>query len=61
MSGRLVRSPLAAGTTRFSVALDARAKRALRRHGRLALTAKVVLKPASGPAVTLTRALLLHS
>ncbi len=41
--GLLARSPLQAGTAAFSVALDARAKRALRLHGRLALSVKIVL------------------
>jgi hypothetical protein len=53
--GRLVRSSAPAGTVSFTVSLDATAKRALRRHHRLALTVKIVLMPVYGAAQTLTR------
>ena len=59
--GRLVRSATPAGKVSFTVALDAAAKRALRRHHKLALTAKIVLIPAHGAEVTITRSLLLRS
>jgi hypothetical protein len=45
---------------RFSVALNRRAKAALRRKGSLALSAKVVLKPAGGSAASITRRVVLH-
>jgi plastocyanin len=55
--GRLVRSSAPAGTVSFTVSLDAAAKRALRRHHKLALTVKIVLTPVHGAALTLTRSL----
>jgi hypothetical protein len=58
--GRLVRNSLHAGTITFSVALDRRARRALRRHGRLALTVRIVLAPVHGAALTVTRSVLVH-
>ncbi|HXB37621.1 MAG TPA: hypothetical protein VNU75_07945 [Acidimicrobiales bacterium] len=58
--GRLVRSSAPAGTVSFTVALDAAAKRALRRHHKLALVVKIVLTPVHGTAVTLTRSLVLR-
>jgi plastocyanin len=58
--GRLVRSSLAAGTVRFSVALNRRAKAALLRKGSLALSAKVLLKPVGGSAASITRRVVLH-
>jgi plastocyanin len=60
-AGRLVRSSLRAGTFSFAVPLSARAKRALARRGRLALSVKVVLTPASGSAVTIARSVVLHA
>jgi plastocyanin len=59
--GRLVRAAAPAGKVSFTVALDAAAKRALRRHHKLALTARIVLTPAHGAAVTITRSVLLRS
>jgi plastocyanin len=58
--GRLLRSSLPAGTTTFTVTVDAKARRALRVHGRLALTVKIVLTPSHGSAVTVTRSVALH-
>jgi plastocyanin len=58
--GRLVRSSLHAGRVPFSVALNARARRGLRTHRRLALTAKIVLTPATGAAVGVTRSIVLR-
>jgi hypothetical protein len=58
--GSLVRSPLRAGTASFSVALDARARRALRRHGHLALSVKITLSVAHSPSLTITRAVVAH-
>jgi plastocyanin len=59
--GRLVRSSLHAGTVSFTVALSARAKRALARHRRLALTVKLAIRPVHGAAVTVTRGVVLHA
>jgi hypothetical protein len=59
--GRLVRSSLEAGNVSFSVPLTARGKASLRRHRRLALTAKITLTPLHGAAVTITRTVILHA
>jgi hypothetical protein len=58
--GRTDRSSLRAGTVTFAVALDARARRALRVHGRLALTVKILLTSAHGTTVTLSRHVLVR-
>ncbi len=59
--GRLVRSSLYAGTVPFSVSVSAKARRALTRHRRLALTVRIVLTPLHGAAVTITRGVLLRA
>ncbi len=59
--GRLVLSSLRAGRDTFRVPVNARARRALRAHGHLALTVKLLLSPAQGSAVTLTRSVVLHA
>jgi plastocyanin len=59
--GRLMRSSLYAGTTSFTVPLNAKGKAALRRQRRLALTVKITLTPQHGAAVTVTRVLVLHA
>jgi hypothetical protein len=58
--GRLVRSLLHAGTVSFAVPLSSKAKRALERRHRLALSVKVTLLPAQGSAVGVTRSVVLH-
>jgi len=58
--GRLVRSPLSTGTVSFKVALDMKARRALRSRHRLALSVKVLITSAQGSAVTVTRGVLVH-
>jgi plastocyanin len=58
--GRLVRAVLHAGTVSFAVPLSAKARGALERHRRLALTVKVILMPAHGAAVGVTRSVMLH-
>jgi len=58
--GRLVRSSLYAGTTSFTVQLNAKGKAALRRRRRLELTAKITLTPLNGAAVTVTKSVVLH-
>ena len=58
--GRTVRSSVPAGTVAFTVMLNAKAKRALGLHGRLALSVKLVLTSTHGPSVTLTRAVVVR-
>jgi plastocyanin len=59
--GRIVRSSLTAGTARFSILLNRRARAALERKGRLALSVKLVIKPTSGAAMSVTRGVVLHA
>jgi hypothetical protein len=59
--GRLVRSSLYAGSVSFAVTLDAKARRALKRHHRLALTVKIVLTPVTGAPVTVNRSVVEHA
>jgi plastocyanin len=59
--GRLVRYSLRPGTATFTVTLDAKARHALRVHGHLALTVKIVLTPQHGSAVTLIRSVVAHA
>jgi plastocyanin len=59
--GRFLRSSLNAGELSFAVPLTARAKKALRRHTRLALTAQIVLTPTHGAAVTVAKSVVLHA
>ena len=58
--GRTVRTSLAGGRVPFSVALDARARRALRARHRLALSVRVLLTPPHGAAVSVVRPLVLR-
>jgi hypothetical protein len=58
--GRYVRSSLSAGKLSFSVKPNAKARRAIRRRHRLALTVEIVLTPASGEALTITRSVTVH-
>jgi hypothetical protein len=59
--GRLVSASISAGQRSFSVKLNAKARRALKRHHRLALKVKITLTPAGGEATILTRSVTLHS
>jgi hypothetical protein len=59
--GRLVRSSLYAGTTSFTVPLNAKGNATLRRHRRLALTVKITVTPLHGAAVTATRVVAMHA
>jgi plastocyanin len=59
--GRLVRGSVSAGRLSFSVKLNAKARRALKRHGRLALTVKIMLTPTSGEPFSVTRAVVEHA
>lgn len=58
--GAFARSSVAAGQTSFSVKLDAKARRALKRHRRLSLTVRVTLSPAYGEPLTITRSVVEH-
>jgi plastocyanin len=58
--GRYVRAAVAAGRLSFSVELDARARRTLRRRHRLALSVRIALAPFYGEPTTLTRAVVEH-
>ena len=59
--GRDVRSSLSAGKLSFSVKLDAKARRAIKRHHKLVLTVEITLTPAGGKALTITRSVTLHA
>jgi hypothetical protein len=59
--GRLVRSSVSAGNVSFSISLNARAKGALRRHHKLALTVKITLTPPTGAPAVVTRNVVLHA
>jgi plastocyanin len=59
--GKTVHTSLPAGRVPFSVPLTTRARNALRRRGRLALSVKVIVRPASGAGVTITRSVVVHS
>jgi plastocyanin len=59
--GRFVRSSLTAGVVPFAVPLTAKARSALLRHRRLELTVQVLLTPAHGSAVVISRSVVLHA
>jgi hypothetical protein len=60
--GRFTRSSVRPGLLHFAVALDARARRALRRRRDLAITVKVILTPASGgPSTVVVRSITDHA
>jgi plastocyanin len=59
--GRLSRTPLSAGKLSFSVALNAAAKRALKRNHRLSITVKITLTPAKGSSVIVTHRVTLRA
>lgn len=59
--GRLMLSRLRAGKATFSVPLNRRARGALGRHRQLALSARIVVGPMTGAAVTVTRSVVLHA
>jgi plastocyanin len=58
--GRLVKPRVSAGRVSFQVALTARARHALARRGRLALTIRIVLTPPHGAGLTRTMVVTLH-
>jgi hypothetical protein len=55
-----VRTSLQPATVSFKVPVDARAKRALGIHRRLALSVRIVVSPVHGAVVTVTRSVVLH-
>lgn len=58
--GAFNRSSVTAGKTSFSVKLNAKARRALKRRHRLVLTVKVTLTPLYGEALTIARSVVQH-
>jgi plastocyanin len=58
--GHMTRSSLRAGTVAFTVTLNAKARRALRAHGRLAVSVRILLTSASGAKLTVTRGVLVR-
>ncbi|MDQ6811626.1 MAG: plastocyanin/azurin family copper-binding protein [Actinomycetota bacterium] len=58
--GRLVRSSVSAGRVSLSVRLDPKARRAIKRRGRLAVTVKIVLRPVRGASLTVIRSVVEH-
>jgi plastocyanin len=59
--GRLLRLSLKAGVVSFAVPLTAKARAALGRHHRLALTVEIVLTPVTAAPVTVTRSVVEHA
>lgn len=59
--GRFVNASVSAGVQSFSVKLDAKARRALKRHHRLALKVKITLTPVYGEATSVTKSVILHA
>ena len=59
--GRFVSTSVSAGQRSFSVKLNTKARRALKRHHRLALKVKITLTPAYGEAAGVTRSMTLHA
>jgi hypothetical protein len=58
--GRLVSASVSVGQRSFSVKLNAKGRRALKRHRRLALKVKITLTPLNGEATSVTRSVILH-
>ena len=58
--GRFVGASVGAGRRSFSVKLNTRARRALKRDHRLALKVKITLSPVNGEATSVTRSVTLH-
>jgi plastocyanin len=58
--GRLVRDRVPAGEASFRVRLDASARRALKRHRRLALVVRITLTPSHGTPSSITRTVVEH-
>lgn len=58
--GSLLRSAIRAGVVPFTTPLSARARTALRRHHRLALTVQIVLTPLAGASTSVMRSVVLR-
>ncbi|MGA8364186.1 MAG: plastocyanin/azurin family copper-binding protein [Solirubrobacteraceae bacterium] len=58
--GRLLRSAVHAGVVSFATPLSVRARTALRRHHRLALTVQIVLTPLTGASASVIRSMVLR-
>jgi plastocyanin len=59
--GRFARGSVSAGKLSFAVKLNARARKALKRHRRLALSVKIALTPFYGEPMTVTRSVIAHA
>ncbi|HEY2537475.1 MAG TPA: hypothetical protein VGI24_10895 [Solirubrobacteraceae bacterium] len=59
--GRFVSASASAGRQSFSVKLDAKARKALKRRHRLALKVKITLTPTHGAAMSITRSVTVHA
>ncbi len=59
--GRFVSASVSAGQQSFSVKLNARARKALKRHHRLVLKVKITLTPVHGEAMSITRSVTVHA
>ncbi len=59
--GRFVSASASAGRLSFSVKLNAKARKALKRRRRLALEVKVTLAPLHGEAISVSRSVTLHA
>jgi hypothetical protein len=59
--GRFVSASVSAGQRSFAVKLNSKARRALKRHHRLALKVKITLTPVNGEATSITRSVTLHA
>ncbi len=58
--GRFVSASVSAGQRSFSVTLNTKARRALKRHHHLALKVKITLTPVYGETTSVTRSVTLH-
>ena len=59
--GRFVSTSVSAGEQSFSVKLNARARKALKHHHRLALEVKITLTPGHGEATSVTKSVTVHA
>jgi hypothetical protein len=59
--GRQLRSSVGPGRVSFAVPLNAAARRALRRNGRLAITFRLTVDPTTGATYTATRTVILRA
>lgn len=59
--GRFVSASVSAGRRSFSVKLNTKARRALKRHRHLALKVKITLTAVNGQATSVTRSVTLHA